>query len=314
MKKSEGSPLCLTFTADEPVLLRDLLNQHALSKRAVTAIKYSGGRIAVNGQERTVRWMLSAGDEVTVEFPPEQLADGLRAEPGDLTVLYEDDALLVADKPAGQGTIPSRNQPSGTLANRVAGKYLLDGHQATVHVVTRLDTDTSGVVCIAKNRHIHHLLSSQMQQTGIDRRYIALVSGILEKDEYRLEGPIGRKDGSIIERTVRSDGQYARTDVRVTGRYSMDGELFSSVELQLHTGRTHQIRVHMAHAGHPLLGDDLYGGPCTLLSRQALHCSRVSFMHPTGQHRVIFSSSLPDDLAELLAHADQAGNSVNFSG
>ncbi len=304
MKKSEGTPLRLTFTAAEPILLRDLLGSHALSKRALTAVKYSGGRIAVNGQERTVRWMLSAGDEVTVEFPPEQLADGLSAEPGELTVLYEDDALLIADKPAGQGTIPSRNQPSGTLANRVAGKYLLEGHQATVHVVTRLDTDTSGVVCIAKNRHIHHLLSSQMQQTGIDRRYTALVSGILENDEFRIEEPIGRKDGSIIERTVRSDGQYARTDVRVTGRYSLEGELFTAVELQLHTGRTHQIRVHMTHIGHPLLGDDLYGGPCDLLSRQALHCACISFNHPTGQHRVTFTSSMPDDLADLLAAAE----------
>ncbi|WP_309296242.1 RluA family pseudouridine synthase [Sporosarcina sp. NCCP-2716] len=302
-KKSEGTPLCLTFTADEPILLRDLLNQNELSKRAITAIKYSGGRIAVNSVERTVRWMLSAGDEVTVEFPPEQLADGLIAEPGYLAVLYEDEALLVIDKPAGQGTIPSRNQPSGTLANVVAGKYERDGHQATVHVVTRLDTDTSGVVCIAKNRHIHHLLSSQMQQTGIDRRYRALVSGILDGDDYRIEEPIGRKDGSIIERTVRPDGQYARTDVRVTGRYSLKGELFTAVELQLHTGRTHQIRVHMAHAGHPLLGDDLYGGPCALLSRQALHCARVSFIHPTERHQVTFQSSLPDDLAELLAAA-----------
>ncbi|MGG0644259.1 RluA family pseudouridine synthase [Sporosarcina gallistercoris] len=316
MKKSNPSPLLLTFIAEEQILLKDFLKLKNLSKRALTAVKYEGGRILVNGEERTVRWMLEQGDKIIIEFPPEEIGEGLVPEHGELSILAEDDSILVVEKPPGQGTIPSRNHPKGTLANTISGKYVNDQHPATVHVVTRLDTDTSGVVCIAKNRHIHHLLSTQMQQTGFDRRYIAFVSGWIHEETFTIEMPIGRKDGSIIERIVRTDGQYARTDVLVTGRFEMDGSRYTMVELQLHTGRTHQIRVHMSHVGHPLLGDDLYGGPCHLISRQALHCKSVSFQHPSTNNYVSFESELPQDLLRLLPieMETQDGYEVNFSG
>lgn len=270
----------------------------------------------MNGEERTVRWELEQGDQVIIEFPPEEVAEGLVPEFGELSIIAEDDSILVVEKPAGQGTIPSRNQPNGTLANIVFGKYLTDQHPATVHVVTRLDTDTSGVVCIAKNRHIHHLMSTQLQHTGFDRRYIAFVSGWIVEDTFTIEMPIGRKDGSIIERTVRADGQYARTDVHVTGHFEVEGNRYTMVELHLHTGRTHQIRVHMAHIGHPLLGDDLYGGPCQLISRQALHCKSISFKHPSTNKNISFESELPKDLRKLLPTEmkSQEGYNVNFSG
>lgn len=316
MKKNNPSPLLLKFIAEEQILLKDFLKLKHLSKRALTAVKYEGGRILVNGEERTVRWVLEHGDRVIIEFPPEEIGEGLVPEHGELSILAEDDSILVVEKPAGQGTIPSRNHPKGTLANSISGKYVIDEHPATVHVVTRLDTDTSGVVCIAKNRHIHHLLSTQMQQTGFDRRYIAFVSGWILEETFTIKMPIGRKDGSIIERTVRPDGQYARTDVLVAGRFEMDGSRYTVVELQLHTGRTHQIRVHMSHVGHPLLGDDLYGGPCNLISRQALHCRSVSFLHPSTNNEVSFESDLPQDLLRLLPieMQPQEGYRVNFSG
>lgn len=316
MKKNNPSPLLLKFIAEEQILLKDFLKLKHLSKRALTAVKYEGGRILVNGEERTVRWVLEHGDRVIIEFPPEEIGEGLVPEHGELSILAEDDSILVVEKPAGQGTIPSRNHPKGTLANSISGKYVIDEHPATVHVVTRLDTDTSGVVCIAKNRHIHHLLSTQMQQTGFDRRYIAFVSGWILEETFTIEMPIGRKDGSIIERIVRPDGQYARTDVLVAGRFEMDGSRYTVVELQLHTGRTHQIRVHMSHVGHPLLGDDLYGGPCNLISRQALHCRSVLFLHPSTNNEVSFESDLPQDLLRLLPieMQPQEGYRVNFSG
>ncbi|MBD7907337.1 RluA family pseudouridine synthase [Sporosarcina gallistercoris] len=316
MKKSNPTPLLLKFIAEEQILLRDFLKLKGLSKRALTAVKFEGGRIIVNGEERTVRWMLEQGDQVIIEFPPEEVGEGLVPELGELSILAEDDSILVVEKPAGQGTIPSRNHPNGTLANIIFGKYVIDQHFATVHVVTRLDTDTSGVVCIAKNRHIHHLMSTQMQQTRFDRRYIAFVSGWILEDTFTIEMPIGRKDGSIIERIVRPDGQYARTDVLVTGHFEIDGSRYTIVQLQLHTGRTHQIRVHMEYIGHPLLGDDLYGGPCHLISRQALHCRSISFKHPTTSKNVSFESELPQDLLKLLPMEmkSQEGYKVNFSG
>ncbi len=229
-----------------------------------------------------------------------QPSDGLVPEAGNLAIVYEDHAILIIDKPAGQGTIPSRDQPSGTVANLVAGKFEVEHVPSTVHVVTRLDTDTSGLICIAKNRHIHHLLSEQMKADGFERSYIAFVEGDIEEHDFIIEQPIGRKDGSIIERTVRPDGQYARTDVQVLDRFERNGVPHTAVSLRLHTGRTHQIRVHMQWLGHPLAGDDLYGGTHCLLTRQALHCARVSFRHPLTKELMTFTSGLPLDMGQLM--------------
>ncbi|MCG7344633.1 RluA family pseudouridine synthase [Sporosarcina sp. ACRSL] len=295
----------LAFTVEQDrVLLREFLHGHGISKRTLTAVKFDGGRLLVNGEERTVRHILTRGDAVIVEFPLEVPSVGLVPQTGNLAIAYEDDSILIIDKPAGQGTIPSRDHPDGTVANFVAGKFQNEQVPATVHVVTRLDTDTSGLVCIAKNRHIHHLLSEQMQSIGFDRRYIAIVEGYVEveKDIFTIEQPIGRKDGSIIERTVRKDGQYARTDVQVLDRFELNGEPYTSVSLTLHTGRTHQIRVHMQWLGHPLVGDDLYGGSLRLIGRQALHCASIGFRHPLTNEHVTFTSRLPLDMEGLIHH------------
>lgn len=290
----------------DQILLREFLHGHGISKRTLTAVKYDGGRLLVNGTERTVRHMLGRGDSVTVQFPLEEPSAGLTPETGNLAIIYEDEAVLIIDKPAGQGTIPSRDQPNGTVANYVAGKFEAEHVPSTVHVVTRLDTDTSGLVCIAKNRHIHHLLSEQMQKTGFERRYIAIVEGYIEKDTFSIDQPIGRKDGSIIERTVRQDGQYARTDVQVLDRFEWNGVLHTSVSLKLHTGRTHQIRVHMQWLGHPLAGDDLYGGARRLIDRQALHCATIGFCHPLTKEPLTFKSGLPADMNRLIADSYQS--------
>ncbi|XUX07657.1 RluA family pseudouridine synthase [Sporosarcina sp. UB5] len=285
------------------VLLREFLHNHGISKRTLTAVKFAGGRLLVNGTERTVRHLLNRGDSVIVEFPPEEPSEGLIPETGNLAIVYEDNAILVIDKPSAQGTIPSRDQPSGTVANFVAGKFIDEHVPSTVHVVTRLDRDTSGLVCMAKNRHIHHLLSEQMQTIGFERRYFAIVEGYIKKDAFTIEQPIGRKDGSIIERTVRQDGQYAKTDVQVLDRFEINGEQYSSVSLLLHTGRTHQIRVHMQWLGHPLAGDDLYGGARTLIGRQALHCVSIGFRHPLTNKLLSFTSELPGDIRRLMPDA-----------
>lgn len=290
----------LEFTVDsERILLREFLQAMGISKRTLTAVKYEGGKLLVNGAERSVRHILSRGDLVIVEFPPEEPSEGLVPEIGPLEILYEDDAILIINKPAGQGTIPSRDHPNGTVANYVAGKFATEKIPSTVHIVTRLDTDTSGLVCIAKNRHIHHLLSEQMRTVGFHRGYMAFVEGYIEQDAFVVEQPIGRKDGSIIERTVREDGQYARTDVRVLERFVRNEMQYTSVTIKLFTGRTHQIRVHMKWLGHPLIGDDLYGGSREILGRQALHCASIGFRHPLTGEPLMFTSELPLDLVQL---------------
>ena len=277
-------------------LIREFLKDHEISRTALTDIKFQGGFIFVNNEEVNVRYKLNEGDQLTVIFPPENPSIGMRGEDIPLDILYEDDYLLVINKPARMNTIPSREHPNGSIANALVGYYERIGHKATSHIVTRLDRDTSGLVLIAKHRHVHHLFSMQQQSGKVKRTYEAIASGCISVNHGTIEQPIGRKDDSIIEREVRADGQYACTQFSVIER----NQVFTRIELQLETGRTHQIRVHMSYLGHPLLGDDLYGGERTKIDRQALHCKRIKFIHPFTKDEMTFSSPLPDDMCEIL--------------
>lgn len=291
----------MVFKVEENnLLLREFLNTKDISKRTLTATKFNGGRISVNGIERDVRCLLRVGDEVEVVFPPEQMSEGLLPQNGDLEVVYEDEAILILNKRPNQSTIPSLNHRVGTLANYVAGRFSRDNVPATVHVVTRLDYNTSGLLCIAKNRHIHHLLGLQMMSTKFHREYGAIVEGSIKHNEFSIAEKIGRKDGSIIERETRLDGQRAQTDVKVLKRFSNKEQELTQVALVLQTGRTHQIRVHMKSIGHPLAGDDLYGGGRSLIQRQALHCTLLQFHHPITGEKVVFTSEVPEDMKSLI--------------
>jgi 23S rRNA pseudouridine1911/1915/1917 synthase len=281
-------------------LIKEFLKEKDISKAALTDIKFQGGWILVNNEEVNVRYKLILGDELTIIFPPENPSAGMKVENLPLDILFEDEYLLVINKPAGMNTIPSREHPTGSLANALVGYYEQIGLQATSHIVTRLDRDTSGIVLVAKHRQIHHLFSMQQRNGQVQRTYEALVSGWILVDQGTIEQPIGRKDDSIIEREVRTDGQFARTHFTVLERCTA----FTRVELQLDTGRTHQIRVHLSYLGHPLLGDDLYGGERTKISRQALHCKKITFRHPFTGQEMTFTAPLPKDMNEIL-EADQ---------
>ncbi|PLS15508.1 RNA pseudouridine synthase [Bacillus sp. M6-12] len=286
-------------TKDEGKLLRGFLQENSISRSALTDIKFKGGRIEVNEAEVTVRYPVHAGDRIKLTFPPEQTSEGLLPQSIPLTIKYEDDYVIAAVKPPFMNTIPSREHPYGSLANALAGYYLEKGISATVHIVTRLDRDTSGLLLIAKHRHVHHLLSEQQKKGKVQRRYEAIVHGIVEADSGVIEAPIGRKQTSIIEREVREDGQFASTEFFVISRL----ESRTHIRLQLRTGRTHQIRVHMAYAGHPLCGDDLYGGSNEQIIRQALHCSQLSFTHPITGEVITLTEPIPQDMCNLLFKA-----------
>jgi 23S rRNA pseudouridine1911/1915/1917 synthase len=276
-------------------IIKEFLKKEEISRIALTDIKFGGGKILVNGIEVNVRYVLKEGEVLTVIFPPENPSEGVAGEKIPLEILFEDQFLLVVNKPAGMSTIPSREHPTGSLANALVGYYEEIGIRATSHIVTRLDRDTSGIVLVAKHRHVHHLLSKQQQNGNVKRTYEAFAQGSLKLEKGSIEEPIGRKVDSIIEREVRSDGQYACTHYKVLKRYNE----FTHVELQLMTGRTHQIRVHMSFIGHPLLGDDLYGGSRTLVKRQALHCKKIHFPHPFSGGEMNFTASLPLDMLEI---------------
>ncbi|MBS8263115.1 RluA family pseudouridine synthase [Mesobacillus boroniphilus] len=289
----------LEFTAeaaDQGKMVREYLKEKEISKSALTDIKFKGGFISVNSQEVNVRYILDNGDHVRVEFPLEVPSEGLMGEEIPLSIVYEDDYLLVVNKPSGMNTIPSREHPHGSLANGLIGYYESRGISATTHIVTRLDRDTSGLVLIAKHSHVHHLFSKQQKSGGVKRSYEALAEGTVHENEGKIEEPIARKHDSIIEREVNHEGQYACTLFEVKKRY---GD-FTHIKLRLLTGRTHQIRVHTSYIGHPLLGDTLYGGTKDKISRQALHCRELTFFHSFLQKELHFTASLPEDMKEVL--------------
>jgi 23S rRNA pseudouridine1911/1915/1917 synthase len=281
---------------DEGKLVREFLKEQNISRTALTDIKFHGGGIYVNGKFVTVRHVLRAGEVLEVRFPPEQRSADMVPQPLPLSIVYEDDYLLVVNKPPFMSTIPSREHPTGTLANALLYYYDQQQLPTTIHVVTRLDRDTSGLLLVAKHRHVHHLLSELQKRGQIKRRYEAVCHGQLSQDKGTIDAPIGRKSDSIIEREVREDGQRAVTHFQVIKRM----QHYTHVSLQLETGRTHQIRVHMSHIGHPLVGDELYGGSRGKLSRQALHSKELSFFHPFVQKEYCFQSDLPEDMKRLI--------------
>jgi 23S rRNA pseudouridine1911/1915/1917 synthase len=289
----------LNWIIDKPnsgLSIKEYLKKEEISRIALTDIKFKGGCILVNNEEVNVRYRLIEGDSLTVIFPAEIPSEGVRGEDLPLTILYEDEFILVVNKPAMMSTIPSREHPNGSLANALVGYYQRAGIQATSHIVTRLDRDTSGIVLIAKHRHVHHLFSKMQQKGLVKRIYEAFAGGMLAADNGTIIQPIGRKQDSIIEREVRADGQYACTHYRVIKRYST----YTHIELGLETGRTHQIRVHMSFLGHPLLGDDLYGGDTSLIKRQALHCKKIHFLHPIFKKEISFAALPPEDMNRML--------------
>src|SRR5699024_393896 len=278
-------------------LLKDYLTDKLkLSQRLVKKVRSEEGKLFVNGEHRTVRYRLKAEDVTEIGFPPEKGSSQLVPEKMDLAILHEDEHLLVIDKEAGIPTIPSRLHPQGTLANGILFYYETKQIPYTIHVVTRLDKDTSGLVLIAKHQYSHSLLSKLQRANKIERVYRAIVYGKMPERSATIDAPIGRNPDSIIERMVREDGKRAVTHYETL----METEQYSEVKVKLETGRTHQIRVHFSHLGHPLVGDGLYGGKMGKLNRQALHCSEICFTHPFSGENIRIVSNLPKEMADLL--------------
>ncbi|EOW1104995.1 RluA family pseudouridine synthase [Listeria innocua] len=282
---------------EDGLLLRTFLKSKHISKQLLTAVKFGAdGKIEVNNEEQNVLHHVKTDDKVRLTFPTEQQNERLLAEHTDLEVVFEDDFLLIINKPAGMASNPSQYHPTGSVANFVKGHYENQGLTSAIHIVTRLDRETSGLMLIAKNRYAHARLSSFLQQGLLKRRYQAFTSGTLEEEAGSIEAPIGRKDVSIMERFVTPEGKYAKTNYEVLMRYNG----FDHLAIQLETGRTHQIRVHFSYIGHPLIGDDMYGGDQVLLKRQALHSCHLHLVHPVTEEYMAFDLPLPEDMEQII--------------
>lgn len=271
------------------VTLRGYLkNVVCLSARQTAKLKHVPGGITRNGRPVTAPEFLHAGDSICIAFPEDKKIPVPVKLP--ISVLYEDEDVLVVEKPPAMPMYPCPGHDRDSLANAVAYLQNCSGCFYSYRPVYRIDKDTSGLVLIAKNPFAASRLAGK-----IHKIYLAVCEGKLVGGGIICK-PIGLKPGHSIQRAVRSDGEKAVTQWRSVG----NSKEFSLIAVRLKTGRTHQIRVHFSSLGFPLAGDDMYGGSLKNIGRQALHCAEIRFRHPVTGKRMRFRSFLPEDMVHLV--------------
>lgn len=280
---------------EDKITVKRFLATRGVSHRLLRQIKEGGGKVWLDQKNVQLNTYVSKNEEVTLCLPPENNQE-VKPDHEKIEVLLENENWLVVNKPADLTSVPGPSNRTKTLVNRTKG-YLLDKHAEDLvpHIITRLDRFTSGVVLIAKNRLAQGLINKQVEEKAINKQYLAVIEGKISEKHGIIEQPIGRV-GDQIRRTVLQNGQYAKTEYWVLS----ENERGSLLRVKLHTGRTHQIRVHFAFCGHPLLGDELYGGEMQMgITRQALHASTIEYTDPFNGTRQTITAPLPDDFTQL---------------
>lgn len=254
-------------------------------------------RLRVNGKEVKLNYKLQKDDVIEVTVNAEE-SQNIEGEDLNIKVIYEDDDLLIVDKPPFMVVHPTKSHPMGTLANGVIHHFRSNNDNSIVRLVSRLDRDTSGLIMIAKNQFSHMNLAKSMDKNLIKKSYLAIIHGNLENQEGTIDLPIGRPTDETIKRAVLEDGQRSITHYKIKESYK-EGAL---VELVLETGRTHQIRVHLSYVGCPIYGEQLYSdfNDEELISRQALHAYALTLPHPRSGEILNFESTLPEDMTKLI--------------
>ena len=278
--------------------LKKFLAARGVSHRLMGKIRRQKGAVLVDGKKVPFGTVLHQNEQVTLVLPEEKPVIKIAASPKPIEVLYEDANWLLVAKPAGLTSVPGPSNREDTLVNRV--KYYLErnGRKNVVpHIITRLDRYTSGIVLLAKHSFAQGLIDKQVSNHEFDKRYYAIVAGQITKQHGLIEAPLKRKEGENFQ-IVSPDGRQAVTEYWLKANLA-GGSL---VEVKLHTGRTHQIRVHFQSKGHPLLGDELYKGPLDMgIERQALHAYHLAFNDPFTNKRLVVEAPLPSDMKSVLA-------------
>ena len=286
-KEYEGATI-REFLKEDLGLSSRLIRRSAIEKR-----------ILVNKKEVRMRYIVHTGDLVQINLQSDE-SQNITPEKMDLDIVYEDEDILVVNKKPYMVVHPTKTYQSGTLANGVLFYFKETNQNCIVRLVSRLDMNTSGLIIIAKNQFAHMALSKEMEGNNLEKRYLAIVHGNLKEKEGTIDAPIYRPDGEEFGtmRIVDERGQRSITHYKVIESFK-DADL---VECLLETGRTHQIRVHMKHLGHPIYGDTLYGfeGDEELIPRQALHAYGLDFKSPKTKETLSLRAKLPDDMESLL--------------
>lgn len=252
--------------------------------------------VFLNNEVVDTRNSVSIGDVINVNLDFEEKSENIASTDIKLNIVYEDDCLLILNKPAGIAVHPSILHYNDTLSNGVEFYFESIHLYRKIRPVNRLDFNTSGLIIFAKNEYVQESLIQQMKSHEFKKEYIAIVEEIFEKKSGIINLPVARKENSIIERCISNAGQDAITEYEVLQEF----ENFSAVKCLLKTGRTHQIRVHMSAIGHPLLGDTLYGSSSNLINRQALHSYKICFIHPINHKSIEITCDLPNDMSNLV--------------
>jgi 23S rRNA pseudouridine1911/1915/1917 synthase len=281
---------------DKELPIKELLKRNfGFSSRLMTKLK-AGDLVHLNGIPVRMYKKGEPGDRITVFLPKEK--SDFEPENIPITVVFEDEDLLIINKQPGYVVHPTKGHPCHTMANGIMNYMLESQKHYKIRFINRLDMDTSGLLAVAKNSHCQDDMSKQMGENGVTKKYLAVVKGIIEEEEGTIDLPIDREHEDQVKRAVLDHGFPSVTHYKVLERFEKG---FTLLELILETGRTHQIRVHLSHIGHPIVGDVLYGEASVwLIERQALHARYLAFRHPVTGEYLELEAPLPDDMLTLL--------------
>lgn len=276
-----------------------------ISDRLLIKLK-KNNRIFLNNNSVYITSAININDVISFDINFDEESENIVSKNIDLDIIFEDESMLIVNKPYGIPVHPSILHYENSLSNRVKFYFNKINLKRKIRPVNRLDKDTSGIVVFAKNEYIQECLIKQMKSNQFVKEYLGIVDGYLKQTTGTIDAPIARKEGSIIEREININGDHSVTHFEVIKQFEILSSNISSniklslVKFKLETGRTHQIRVHTKYIGHPLIGDTLYGKKSDLISRQALHSYKISFMHPITKEILKFELDLPNDMKRIL--------------